>query len=105
MKVSHAAALALVGWYLLVPPPVPKGELSALERAQAAGSKFLVGAPLSLWAVYDSFDTAAQCRKARDDLRSKSSVEGRALLKQSAEGQWSLFAQCIATDDPRLKEK
>jgi hypothetical protein len=87
MKPRHAVAFAMVGWYLLAPPPVPKGELSALERAQAAGTKFLVGAPLSQWAVYDSFDTAAQCREARNDLQSKLSVDGRAVLKQSAEGQ------------------
>ena len=35
MKLRHAAALALVGWYLMVPPPIGKGEMIDLKAPLA----------------------------------------------------------------------
>src|ERR1700686_5499604 len=55
MKPRHAAALALVGWYLIVPP-------KSCKRAE-------LDANFSLWKIYNSYDMAAQCRAARDDLQ------------------------------------
>lgn len=46
MKTCHAAALALLGWYLMV--PLVGGDASA---------------PLSQWRTIDSFDTAQECRR------------------------------------------
>ena len=43
MKPRHAAALALVGWYLMVPPP---DNLTA---------------PISAWEVAASYDTGKHC--------------------------------------------
>lgn len=50
MKLQNAAALALVGWYLMMPP---WGK---------------VNAPLSEWVVYQSFDSAEICAVARKAL-------------------------------------
>src|SRR5208337_304353 len=49
MKLHHAGALALVGWYLMVPPLGPDGWW---DRS----------APLPKYKVMDSFDTAKECR-------------------------------------------
>jgi hypothetical protein len=50
MTLRKAAALALVGWYLMMPP---WGKLNA---------------PLSEWVVYQSFDSAENCAAARKVL-------------------------------------
>jgi hypothetical protein len=50
MNPCHAASLALVGWYLMMPP---WGK---------------VNAPLSEWVVYQSFDSAEVCAVARKAL-------------------------------------
>jgi hypothetical protein len=52
MKPRHAAELALVGWYLMVPPPVLHGNPPVdLE------------APLSKWTLFSMYDSAAECEK------------------------------------------
>ena len=50
MTLHHAAALALVGWYLMVPG----------ENANN---------PLSKWSIYRSYATAAECQIAIDAHR------------------------------------
>jgi hypothetical protein len=67
------------------------------------------GADLSRWNLWDSYDAAAQCRAAREQLQR---LEGVAppvsidlVLKESKEKQAARFAECIASHDPRLKEK
>ncbi|HEY9156722.1 hypothetical protein [Candidatus Binatus sp.] len=106
----HAAALALVGWYLMVPPP-PQDARDPNPNEKA---------PMSQWSLHDSFDTAAECRHAKTleekrlhgmfvkqsdpphnpfRLHSGLAELSRVLYRQM------LAAECIATDDPRLKEK
>ncbi len=88
MNLRHTAALALVGWYLMVPP--------------AIGPDL----PIAKWTHTASYDTAAECEKGR--------VEALAHFKESnpplpphitrEEAVNSLISsECIATDDPRLK--
>ncbi len=94
MNPRHAAALALVDWYLLEPPftKLPNGTFDAN-----------LDAPLGLWFQFASFDTAAQCEAVR---------AGRvAAGKQAATNHGdpvvaaiAPYAECVATDDPRLKE-
>jgi len=87
MKPRHAAALALVGWYLMIPP-------------RSSGQKAVdSGAPLSKWTVSSAYDAAHECEGAKFLNR-----EGH---KQDTDPLKAAFdaAQCIATDDPRLKEK
>ena len=54
MKPRHAATLALVGWYLMVPPHDPDG-----QHANPKG-------PLSQWHILASFDSADECQKRLD---------------------------------------
>jgi hypothetical protein len=84
--IGFIATLALVGWYLMTPPPI--GE--APRRVDA-------NAPISKWLVVGSFDTAEQCETSRLDLQNDypNDPTAVALAKQSL--------KCIATDDPRLK--
>jgi hypothetical protein len=100
MNRHHAAALELVGWYLMAPP------LGSDHKPDTS-------APLSRWTavIRGSFDTAHQC-----DERHMKDVDGvdeflRSHLHSipAAADQESIDAvnaeKCIATDDPRLKEK
>jgi len=72
MKLRHAAALALVGWYLMMPPSTSSGRIQK-------------DAPLSRWYIFTTFETKKECEKAR----------------QFSSG----LSICVASDDPRLKEK
>ena len=93
MRPSHAAALALVGWYLMTPPTT--GNPKPFEHD--------VTAPLSRWTVDQAFDTAAECEgrcgQIGDELARKAE-RGRSfdLLDLGR-----MLAQCIASDDPRLR--
>jgi hypothetical protein len=75
LKHHHAAALALLGWYLIMgDPPLSKGN----------------------WGIFESFDTAAECKKDKEKL-----IEEHKDNNQLA----PVFrhATCVATDDPRLR--
>ncbi len=54
MKFRHAAALALVGWYLMMPP---------LKPAPAIG--VLANLPLSEWLAFLSYPNQPDCERAR----------------------------------------
>jgi hypothetical protein len=93
MNPRRDAALALVGWYLMIPT---WGNIKA---------------PLSEWWVYEPFDSASGCKAARDDLvkwteRNEKKGKKALVLHTASGGDLSfdaLASQCIATDDPRLK--
>jgi hypothetical protein len=107
MNVRHAAALALIGWYLMVPPLAhdPKEPQALVDGL----------APISECDVQEVFDTARECKEARDAGKE----EFKEALKRSDFGNKPMAknrideitlvqkssAECIATDDPRLKEK
>ena|SRR5208337_381242 len=101
MNIRHAAALALVGWYLMAPPFHHKntGVIDSVESE----------APLSTWTLIDSFDTAAECRSGHEKNIAAERLSGQSShLSPEIEAVRVLaafHAQCIATDDPRLKEK
>ena len=84
MNARHAAALALAGWYLMVPPPV--------------GTKgYDTKAPLSKWKILLSLDTVADCQAFLiDEAKNGTTADDREGAKVAA---------CIAADDPRLKVK
>ena len=50
MDPRHVAALALVGWYLMVPP--------------LQGAAVNITAPIAKWEIKQSFDSAARCDDA-----------------------------------------
>jgi hypothetical protein len=104
MKSRHAAALALAGWYLMVPPPLASNP-----------NKPDLSAPLSKWTVRKKTVTAAQCQAHRDagillehdpnfrqyaeiTARQKGQIFSIEKLRDFTEPQ-----KCIASDDPHLK--
>jgi hypothetical protein len=78
-------------------------------------------APFSLWIVNSVFDSAESCNVARDALNqkglkglevTKTEVGHRALQDEPDQGaaivaiyEADTYSECIASDDPRLKEK
>ena len=85
MKLHHAAAVALVGWYLMVPPYDPKTK------------DFDTSAPLSKWFIRSAHDTA---NSGQDSLE----AGWKTAEKKKDERTKARLApaQCVATDDPGL---
>jgi hypothetical protein len=54
--------------------------------------------PLAQWVHLDSFDSAAECKKAGFEAEAAKANKGNFLQTEQYRA-W----QCIATDDPRLK--
>jgi hypothetical protein len=92
MKLRHAAALVLVGWYLMVPPTKDANQIDPSVR-------------LPKWVVLRAFDTANACNEAQDQLRYRVSRLNLQIPVASAVSEAAEFSQCISSDDPRLKEK
>jgi len=94
MKLRRAAALALVGWYLMVPP------MTLVSGRPAA----LTEAPLGRWNTSASFGNSKACVRYQlarvDEQKRRSDQVGR-------EYWLEVFSNslCIASGDPRLKEK
>jgi hypothetical protein len=93
MRLRHASALALAGWYLMVPPIKPHGEPDIHAR-------------FSKWAMDGSFDRATSCEARYHDFLDQAFTNRPTdhIDPQAERLFWqSQAAQCIATDDPRLK--
>jgi hypothetical protein len=98
MNLRHAAALALVGWYLMVPP------------ASSAWGNW--SHPVNTWDVHGRFESKDECEKARQQYvsdpshfpysRALGDPVGRKLL---SEGKVPVPSECVSSDDPRLKGK
>jgi hypothetical protein len=97
MRIGHAAALALAGWYLMVPPwPIPK---------------YWRRPPLSQWENYKSFDWADECDEYRHaeilQLVQKMVAEHEDPKDLNGSDQQRVgqltIGQCLASDDPRPK--
>ena len=91
MKTRHAAAFAVVGWYLITPPSTLPLNVS-------------YKAPLRKWRIVRGFDTADDCQDFLGTF-SEDSQQKQALNMLEPAYRDYMFAECIATDDPRLKEK
>jgi len=96
MRISHPAAAALVGWYLMVPPTGCNGHPNP-------------EASLSKWTAIYAFDDndSVTCMKFRAALQhpAPSDPSREYMLRDAGyRGPVSAMrsAQCIATDDPRL---
>jgi hypothetical protein len=83
MKPRHAAALALVIWYLMVPPTIP------VEPK----------APLADWMRIATYNTANDC--VREFFKHHRSPNG----EHDLIAETPVWARCVSSDDPRLKEK
>jgi hypothetical protein len=116
MNSRHAAALALLGWYLMAPPPAQKSEEVGLGESFY---NFLRKADsFANWEILQSFDSAEQCEKAREDVLSKKTREllekamqpGLAETPIPPKARLQLDrklaplpgSKCIASDDSRL---
>jgi hypothetical protein len=101
MDLGHAATLALVGWYLMV-PSLPRGKTT-----------IDISAPIGTWLILSSHDSAVACEEAKTEAQQKFSESSVRTPVPSAHPETyygpvignhaALFATCIATDDPRLK--
>ncbi len=107
MKLSHAAALALLGWYLILPPLV-QGPVTDRRCQQGVGPN--EAASMSHWVIKTGFDTAKECERQKDKIMSEAQALDLTKLSmedfcaQAAIALQVQEAQCVATDDPRLKE-
>jgi hypothetical protein len=94
MKPRHAAALALVGWYLLVPPPKSLCNQTADLHA-----------PLSKWVTVEKYASAGTCSEGLSDDRYLAQHPRSSAFASKV----FAYGRCIASDDPhlnpRLKEK
>jgi hypothetical protein len=104
MKLHHAAALALTGWYLMLPPLHFVGPASDPYSLAIVDS----AAPLSRWLAMMTFKTLQECddfsahlarnlRQSVNTERDKKDVETLIEI-------WLDKYQCVATEDPRLKK-
>jgi hypothetical protein len=101
MKLRHAAALAFIGWYLMIPPRISDWPKLVYDT----------NAPLNKWQQSGSFDTAKECEEGKKEVPKlflqnidKLPAEERPKVTQGIMTMLPAY-QCIATDDPRLKEK
>ncbi len=128
MKPRHAAALALVGWYLMTPPP----EINLATHLPTGRPD--LSAPFRFWQDDGSFDSAKECNaELESNLNGIMQLEIKIHKEHRSEQQESALdeqmdqqlhspkgfshglhhygltaaenARCIASDDPRLKEK
>jgi hypothetical protein len=92
MKTRHAAALALVGWYLMVPP---------LDRQRRS----LTNAPLTRWSRVRTLDSEHACKEWLAALLKSFKGHSFENFEQAVQADSVFHGRCIASDDPRLKEK
>ncbi len=89
MRYRHAAALALIGWYLLLPP---------------AGRDYPMGnadLPLSQWLKRPTtYRDKDECEHVLDRQRRLANSKNRQVAVN-----YYKQAQCVSANDPRLKAK
>jgi hypothetical protein len=95
MKTNHITGLVLMGWYLMVPPLVN------------TPYKIDTEAPLTSWKVYQTFDTADQCKESLSAAKSKYNPTATAPIGTIKRGSRAfalqmVFGQCVSSDDPGL---
>jgi hypothetical protein len=140
MNPRHAAALALIGWYLMMPPTqemldsscsnhrsildsliatiTMESENDWLKRCEREATMLVSDVPFSRWLQGGEFETLAECRadqnkpltekdtewaKFAGGLTASSGVSKEDLIR--TQEQALTLSKCIASDDPRLKEK
>ena len=106
MSLRHAAAIALTGWYLLVPPGSCKPEWIS------PGKPLPCVAPLSEWIVTLSFSSHDECdaeRRAdnsygKQEMTNANDSGDKMLFDSTKKIYWrALTERCVSTDDPRLR--
>jgi hypothetical protein len=111
VKPRHAVALALVGWYLMMPPSAPSKLWGWWYRLSSEAR------PLSDWLVYSGYESAKECETVRSELIDFG-YGAKAYSQTPSDMIWlgdkgsvpampmtdyqMVNVQCVATDDPRL---
>jgi hypothetical protein len=114
VTLRHAAALALVGWYLMIPPIESVNRWTDDDLGVKIGEDFFkvqTDFPIHTWSILSSFDSATACQsgilQAQKALRDQSSdvleIPQKPDLKKKLVVLQLSQALCIASDDPRLK--
>lgn len=92
MNLHQAAALALVGWYLMTPP---------IQGNSDTDATVYVGALLSEWNNESSHDTASECQEALAQMKQMAeNFKFNPGVTESDKSNFKLsreMAQCIAT--------
>lgn len=86
VKPRHAAALALVGWYLMT-PPTPNND----------PDQFSANAPLSSWVQVGSYNSLEDCKNEQKGWI-RTALKHGDVAAMAYFGSW----QCITGDDLRL---
>jgi hypothetical protein len=91
MNARHAAALAFVGWYLMLPPPASDHQGTDTT------------APLSIWfRAKPVYETKADCERDKAGLIALKRENPSSPAEQmKLEGEKA--GLCVSSDDPRLK--
>jgi hypothetical protein len=106
MNLRHAAALALIGWYLIVPPYLAPFNYRDLW------------APVSQWKIVQGFDTPTGCEGYLQEMKEdpaalhgeyavapKFKMQGLTKMGGMGIGLFALkYGRCIFVDDPRLDQ-
>jgi hypothetical protein len=116
-KINLHCMAALLGWYLMVPPSIAEtswgcaGGITdwflgawigdAHHRDKCSGLREIADsdAPLSKWLRLGPFETVAECDVERRETLARGRENGSRSISPSMQ------PECIASDDPRLKEK
>lgn len=88
MKFRHFAPLGVIAWYLLIPP-------TALAPTAVQSE------PLSTWQIVRGFDHADDCEDFKGDFVHNSALK-HSLNTLKPNYRYYMYAQCIASNDPRL---
>ena len=110
MNPRHAAALALMGWCLMAPPtwvyPINANVLDPNSRVQVN-----LNAPLAWWFNYGEYSSRSNCevdriRQIREVVKLEDNFP-KTKLPNELIGieEVDKHLLCVASDDPRLKEK
>jgi hypothetical protein len=113
MNPRHAAALAIVGCYLMIPPMCADQRVSLFCRETAD--------PLGQWTIQDKFDTEQECNAKLSSWRGYANRNPFTVCAGGYGDCWSSLtplqrrvvndqadankAKCISSDDPGLKKK
>lgn len=94
MQAHHAAALALVGWYLLIPPFTPPENYNS-------------SAPLREWQIWKSLEDESACKAAVSHLNEAqlNSIDPAERYMALVEQMPGFKFECVASNDPRLAKQ
>lgn len=95
MKPRHAAALALVGWYLMIPVPHDCiGHLCKCPHPEDGCYMTGQAAPLAKWHKWKHYNSGTECESA---------LAAHVVEKYFNRPHGNIYGRCIDGDDPRLK--